>query len=218
MKPTPMLLLISAASLFLSACVAKEITEKPASAALAPMPKPEHKMGVRVVQLNKLTGQERSYTALSHSDNGRINGESSNGCQWQSIGDRISPSSRWKNCSSKPQWASGENRGMTKRGEIWPLEIGNTVSYEYELIDANGKSHGSRQRNCEVDGQVSVDVAAGTLDTFRISCKTQEGDKLRTDLYYFSPELAQPVKHIERRTGEAKPRRHNEYLRSEQTT
>ncbi len=215
MKYFSVLLSATVCSVLLSACGAKSISDPPSSTELAPMPNPELQLNQRVVQFNKLTGKERSFTALRVDANGVYSGESSNGCQWTTFGERVSPSLTLNGCGSSAQWLSGENRDMEKEGEIWPLQVGKTVSYRYELIDGNGKSHGVRVRNCEVDSQVSVNVTTGSMDAYKVICTTQEGDKLRTDSFCFSPELARVVKHVEQRTGESGPRRHNEYLRTQ---
>jgi len=216
MKTVSKLFCASVSSILLFACAAKPlINDAPAINALAPMENPGLTLNQRVYSLNKKTGNEVYHVATSIDENGFVSGVSDGNCTWKSRAEGVAPTFWWKNCGDNPQWASGENRGLSKQGELWPLTVGNTVSYSYELIDATGKSHGSRQMNCEVDSQVSVDVAAGLLDAFRVVCKTQEGSNLKTDYHYFSPELKQKVKRVQLRSEEQEPRRHTEYLRTE---
>jgi len=179
------------------------------------MEKPAIAENLRVHEMNKLKQEETYYEFLEAGDNGAFTGRSKNGCNWTTIGDWVSPSPSWKDCSKDPKWHSGENRNLTKKGEIWPLKVGNSVSYSYKQINAQGIDTGKKTRKCKVTDSVNIDVAAGNLDTYKIVCKRIDGSWSETQTFYFSPETRSPVKYV-RTTSSEGITRDTEFLRYQQ--
>lgn len=201
-------------SSLLTAC-ATTTPEAPAKNELSPMENPVKTVRHRIVQFNVLKGEERYIDYTDHQDDGTYTGTNSDGCSWTGWGELIAPPMSWNNCGDNPQWNSGENRDIKKNGEIWPLVLGNTVKYTYTQVDANGKSHGKRTRKCKVVEQVNLDISAGVVDAFKITCTRTNGSYKRTQHVYFSPELNAEVKYVESDSNDG-VKRNLEYLRMEE--
>lgn len=217
-KPTlaPAALTLTIAALALAACVAKStIKENPVAAELAPMQKPVRAVNHRNYELDTLTNTEIYYDHLAATDGTTLNGRNHKGCQWQATDDVMTPTSAWANCGSNPEWQAGEHKDMVKSGEIWPLAVGNKVSYSYFQVNARGNQQPEKvTRTCEVKNTVNIDVAAGNLDTFKVVCVRKKGDWSKTWTVYYSPALAQHVKFVRQSSNNGIE--HNvEYLRSE---
>jgi len=171
------------------------IEEKAATAELQPMEKPAL-VAQRIHQIDKKNGEELYYERIDINADGSNTGRNSKGCSWEGNGDLIAPALSWKDCGSNPEWIKGENRNLTKKGEIWPLEVGNEVTYRYTQVNALGKEKGRKTRKCKVASQVNVDVASGNHDAFKVVCKRQDGDWSQTRVWYFSPATQSAVKFI----------------------
>jgi len=200
----------------LAGCVmTPAIKESPVTAELAPMVKPTIQAKQRIHEVDNLKAENSYYDYIELNADGSQSGLNKNGCSWDGLGDLISPALTWKNCSDDPEWHSGKNSDMTKKGEIWPLIVGNTVSYTYTQINALGKSTGRKTRKCKVQDVVNIDVAAGTLDTYKVVCKRSKGSWSEKQTWYFSPKLQSSVKYVRSSSSEGVTR-DTEYLRSEQ--
>jgi len=156
----------------------------------------------RYHQLDKLNGQERFYERVDVQSDGTHMGNTSDGCSWEGADDLFSPAITWNNCGSSDEWKNGENANLTKKGEIWPLVVGNQVSFSYDQINALGKNTGKKTRKCEVLSQVKIDVAAGNLDTYKVRCVRRKGDWSQTQIWYFSPEMNSDVKYVRSSSSE----------------
>lgn len=207
---------LAAVTLMATACaVTSTVEENPVAAELAPMQKPVLSAGQRVYQFDQLKNEEKYYEILEIRADGTHVGQSSNGCKWEASSDHVSPSLSWEECSTNPDWHSGENRDIKKKGEIWPLEVGNKVSYSYTEINAHGKNTGKSKRSCKVEDTVRIAVSAGELDAFKVVCKRSKGNWSQTRVYYFSPELGMNAKFVQSSSSKG-VEDNSEFLRIEQ--
>lgn len=178
------------------------VTENPASAKLDAMEMPELKPGTRVVQIDKLSGNERHYDILSMNEDGSHKGINQDGCEWQSLGDHIAPAMSWGSCGGSGEWSSGENRNISKSGNIWPLAEGNKISYTFTQVNGRGEVKGTTKRNCKVNGQVNIETALGSMDTYKVTCVRRKDSWSQTRVYYFSPEHDHVVKFVQSSSGD----------------
>lgn len=197
-------------------CVATSVVEEnTTSAELAPMAKPTLMLNQRVVQMDEIKGEEIHFEITKINDDGTYSGLNSTGCGWTSMGDFVSPSLSWNDCSTDPEWHSGENKNMKKKGELWPLEIGNKASYTYDQHNARGANSGQRTRKCTVEEVVNIEVNDEQLDTFKVVCKRVQPGWWQTDVSYFSPKKGRSVKWVQTNKNDGVAR-HVEFLRVEQ--
>lgn len=170
------------------------IEESPVSAELAPMTRPSLNLNERIVQMDKISGEEVHFNITKINDDDTHMGLSSNGCGWKSMNDLVSPALSWENCPGDPEWSSGENKNMRKKGALWPLAVGKKVSYTYDQHNARGENKGRRTRKCNVEDVVSVEVNDEQLDTFKVVCKRVQEGWWQTNVSYYSPSKGRSVR------------------------
>ena len=196
-----------------SGCATSNIKENSTAAVLEPMERPALERQ-RFYQLDKKTGEERFYERTVLREDGTYSGVNNNGCQYEAMGDLVSPALSWSGCNGNPKWSSGENKNMEKQGEIWPLKVGNQVSYRYTQVNALGEEQAPTAMKCKVLAQVNIDVASGNHDAFKVRCIRRKSDWSATRIYYFSPELGVELKFV-KSTSSKGVETDYEYLRTE---
>ena len=134
-----------------------------AAGALGPMAKPEQKVGGTWTALKD--GIVYSETLIAR--NGDLatyrNGD---GCEWTDIYWGFAPTLSWANC---PGAGDGANKIVKVTGELWPLEVGKAVSYDYSGVGKDGSPWQAVWR-CEVEAQERITVVSGEYDTFKVVC------------------------------------------------
>lgn len=111
------------------------------------------------------------------------------GCSWRrSTADIYGPSLAWNNCS-KGKWGSGEATEIKKSGRLWPLKVGNKVSYEYTAVNSMGHRNLSAFRKCEVTGTEMVKAGGKDYPTYRVVCSEHSGSRV----YNYAPEVQTTV-------------------------
>ena len=105
------------------------------------------------------------------------------GCSYDGEGF-LSPDVKWENCDG-----STGTQTLTQTGEIWPLKVGNTVSYAGEGTD--GADSWSFKRDCSVIGTAMVTIGTGTIPTYEVVCR--DGSNTRT--WFYSQSHKWPVKY-----------------------
>lgn len=185
------------ALLLTTACstVPKAAGEKPSELTLEPMAMPVPQTQVRYHQKDIKKGADRSFQINSVNDDGSVQGVSNEDCSWTDRADPVSPGINWNKCVDDPDWHSGTVKGLVSKGSLWPLEVGNTASYKFQFVDANGKAGSPNHRRCKVEGVVNIDVAIGNVDAYKVVCKRSKGDWNQTRIWYFSPEYQVSVKY-----------------------
>lgn len=203
-----------ALSMLLISCASKPIiTENPVAAELAPMEQPPA-VSRRVYRIDKLTGAEESIEYTNISADGAFVGTNSSGCTWENQGDLVSPATSWSNCGGSGEWKSGKNVNIKKKGALWPLVVGNKVTYTYNQVNAFGKQQPKTKMSCKVAGVANIDVAAGNVDVYKVECLRRKDTWSLTRIFYFSPEMNEEVKFV-RSTSDDGVTRNVEALRVE---
>ncbi|MEL6999445.1 MAG: hypothetical protein AAFP68_14370 [Pseudomonadota bacterium] len=163
----------------LTAC-APEVETLPVSAKLDPMP-----LRIPVVGDTKVwkVGDEQ-LTRVTVAVNGASqNVEGSDGCSFTED-PGFAPGPVWAGC---PDFTDG-SQSYVKSGEIYPLAIGQKVSYAVKGQNVSGDNW-ETTRNCTVLETVKVTVPAGSFDTFHVSCN----DQFTNRDFYVSPDLGTTV-------------------------
>lgn len=178
MKPFSISIL-SAAALAAAAC-APQVETKPALSELAPMVERLPVVGDTIVWDRNGTQVTRVVTSF---DGKMQTIESSDGCAYTS-GTGYAPSVSWSNCDP---WSDG-TQTVEPSGEIFPLAVGNTMSFKASGKNVDGDTWDT-VRECSVKGTVNITVPAGTFDTYHVSCV----DEWNVRDFYVAPELGQTV-------------------------
>lgn len=215
-KYTKNMMAVSLTIILAASCAATtEVVENSTSAELAPMARPSLVLNQRVVEINKITDEELHYDITKINDDRTHLGLNGDGCSWKAMNDFVSPALSWEGCSDDPDWRNGENKNMKKTGELWPLEVGNEVTYTFDQHNARGEKKGTISRKCTVEDVVNIEVGNEKLDTFKVVCKREEGGWWKTNVSYFSPRKGQSVKFVQTRKNDGLTM-HRELLRIEQ--
>ena len=111
-----------------------------------------------------------------------LNGE---GCQWTRNSWSFAPILSWRNC---PSVSDGFQRITAVEGEIWPLRLGNRISYVWNGYDMSGRTW-TGTRSCVVRDEVHVETITGTHKTYMVRCD----DPWMQVTWYVSPELREVV-------------------------
>ena len=96
----------------------------------------------------------------------------------------LEPDIKWANCGR-----SAGTQTVTKTGEIWPLKVGNTVSYAAKGTD--GTDSWQQTRDCSVVGTAMVTLGTNTIPTYEVVCK----DSSNTRTWFYSQSHKFPVKY-----------------------
>lgn len=147
---------------------------------LAPMSKPTFSAGEKFSYIDLLASNkviESNVTSVSDKGTTFLN---SRGCEYLQT-DPFRTSAVWNNCDG----SGSANVEVT--GDIWPLQIGNTVTQKITGMH-EGESWGGTNR-CEVVSAQNILIQGKNLDTFKVVCK--RGKRVKT--YYMSPEHKRPV-------------------------
>lgn len=108
----------------------------------------------------------------------------SNGCTYTQTNDNtFAPSVKFEGCSGN----TGTQTIQSKSGELFPLKVGNTASWQ---ITGQGDGNTWKTtRRCEVMETVSLTVPAGNFDAFNVICR----DSWNTRTYFYAPEVGANV-------------------------
>ena len=132
-----------------------------APGALAPMARPEQNLGGTWTALRD--GIVYSETLIAR-DGDQATYRNGDGCEWTDIYWGFAPTLSWKGCPG-----DGANKITKVTGEIWPLEVGKAVSYDYSGVGKDGSPWQAVWR-CEVEAQERITVVSGDYDTFKVVC------------------------------------------------
>ncbi len=110
--------------------------------------------------------------------------ERSDGCSWTRTTRGFAPATVWSNCPS-----SGKSAVKVTSDSLWPLEIGNKITYQMKGSSSLFARAWSSRRSCEVIGAVKVKIVSGIYDTFKVICKERWG----TRTWWLSPDVGTAV-------------------------
>jgi hypothetical protein len=113
------------------------------------------------------------------------------GCTWTDDG-WFAPSFQWQDCGG----TSGTSDYSTT-GNIWPLQVGNTESYE--ITGRSERSSWQGTRRCEVTGTALITLKGLEFPTYEVVCK----DPGLIQTWYISPEVGEAIrfKKVHRQRG-----------------
>ena len=179
--------LLALSAILVAGCQSSVVDEQPvAAASLAPFAEPTSRVGDVCRYVNESGEQlEDEVTAI---EGDVVTWRDSRGCTYASPG-YFSPSAWWKDCAD---YSNGTQQAQ-RQGNIFPLEVGSSESWEFSGSDASGSW--SSTRNCEVDSITRVSVPAGSFDAYKVVCN----DQWRERTWYVSPEAGTTVLYTNRK-------------------
>lgn len=151
-----------ALSLFACSCVS--VDEMPSGQLLAPMPKPQVNVGDTWHSLED-GEKEVVITAIAVNGNAVVY-RTNEGCEFTESDWGFGPATQWSGC--RP-FEDGTQTITAREGNLWPLKVGNEVSYDLTGTNVAGGSWDGT-RSCNVESQVSVATVSGKHDTFKVVC------------------------------------------------
>ena len=104
-------------------------------------------------------------------------------CRVKARLDGYARSLAWENCS----WGAWGRQSVSRNGNMWPLKVGNTETWDYE--GGTGSRTWSGTRSCEVKEAVKITVPAGSFDTWHVLCT----ERWWRNQFYFSPKLGTTI-------------------------
>lgn len=145
--------------------------------------------------IDQVTGKKVTWT-VSAVEGDTITITDQSNCSWTASGDLMQPSDTWENCGDG-KWATGGIDGAKIKGSIWPMQVGNKITYSQYFYNAGGDRSGQRHsRKCSVTSMVSVAVGEQMMDAYKLVCSQDYADNLNR-FYWFAPEVGL----VKRRTG-----------------
>ena len=153
----------------------------PEKRGLSPGQVPTYAVGDKLVWREK-DGKNVTFE-VSQVDGNMVAFRMKNGCSWTVRVDGFPPTRSWKNCK-----VGSGSQAYTRRGNVFPLKVGNVESWTYKGKTTKGDTW-SGFRKCEVKGTAQVSVPAGKFETYNIVCT----EKSRRHQWQFSPELGVAV-------------------------
>jgi len=202
-------IIASSLSMLLTACASRPLLEEqPLEQSLSPIDQPEWVVGYRQFLVDAKTGEESSWEIQSIDEEGRVTVKSSNGCEWTVAREWFVGAERWENCGGQP----GIRKVISAEGSLWPLAVGKTSKYKYEML-SEGSAPKIERLNCEVVNEARVTVALGDLDVFRVECVRVNKSSVQTRTWYWSPDVGE-VKYI-RHDSQKGVRRNVDIVRTE---
>lgn len=166
--------------LILAGCVSAPVEETDVTTALPPMSQPA--VGVGHTWKGLRNGKPQTYTIVA--DRGDAwDWEASSGCKFTVSKSGFAPGMKWSNCTG----VDGQQTSALN-GEIWPLQVGKTWSFDFQGSNVKGSSW-EGTRTCEVVTTVNIQTALGPTDTYKVVCRDQWNERT----YYVSPQMKEFV-------------------------
>lgn len=160
-----------------------EVPEVPASAFARLDSAPETRSRI-------LRDSEEVIRTTRRIDDKTVERSDTSGCSFTfSTEDVYGPNLTWTNCSPGP-WGTGRAEDISKKGQLWPLKVGNVVHYKFTTINSEGKKNTFAFRSCEVTGTAMASAAGKEYPSYKTECKEHNG----TRTFYYSPSVATTVR------------------------
>lgn len=169
--------------LYLLAGNAFALTELESITELPPMPGPDsRRIGWEwhFIDQNGKAGHMRKIAG----DDKQASYERTDGCQWTRSTSGFAPAIKWSNCPS-----TGSSSVNILKNSLWPLQIGNSITYK---VSGNSSLIGrawSSRRSCKVNGMVKISIVSGEYDTYKVICEERWG----TRTWWLAPEVGTAV-------------------------
>lgn len=163
---------------------------------MAPAPLPQYREGTAYVYSN---GRTETVVKVAGE---QVTWKSDKGSTYVRYRNLILPQLSWDTKSSH-----GERKTYADPGAMWPLQVGNSTRFSSRKTVRSKTSKGQlsddRRWACSVKGTETVKVAAGTYDTFKLSCtryKTTKRNQWRQDwirTWYYAPKVEHYVLRVD---------------------
>ena len=154
-----------------------QVETSPPSKEMGPAAKANHPVGTTIVVED--LGEQVTWEKTANTDQGSV-WTGSNGCTYTSTNNNpFAPSVKFEGCYGN----TGSQTIQAKSGEIFPLEVGKTVSWD--ITGQSASDSWETTRRCEVVETVSLTVPAGTYDAFHVVCR----DSWTTNTYFYAPDV-----------------------------
>ncbi len=172
-------------SAVLSGCKASNINTTPVGKELAAYSvSPQALNYVRTTK--DLKGKVRS-AELHSIENDLYHYKTSDGYAWANYLNPMLPSPTF----SGEDWGTGTQEMTKVKGAMFPLVVGNKMSYTVKGESTKWPDGWNETRKCEVKSQERVTTEAGEFDTFKVICNSE----WRQRIFYFAPEINDIVLH-----------------------
>jgi len=172
------LVTVALCGIILSGCQAGGgVKTEPVSAVMPAYPVKPNAVGY--TRTTKSIKGKVNTTKLVSVEGDLYNFESSSGATWTNYANPILPSPQW----TAEEWGTGSQRLENVKGAMFPLEVGNKMSFNVVGESTKYPDGWRENRKCEVVAQELVTVEAGDFDAFKVVCN----DQWRKRTWYFSP-------------------------------
>lgn len=179
-------IVLGTSAVLLTGCASgPPLKEEAVSKALAPMPRPERKVGYKIINLRD--GREVVSTLVEQTDTTQTWSDSL-GCRVVVLRTGFAPVLETSNCDGN----SIAQAVTLVRGTPYPLTAGGKWQYSYSGKDGRGNQW-SGQRHCAVQGTSRVKTVSGEHEAYKVVCEDNQGNMSTTFTYYVSPALQTTV-------------------------
>jgi len=170
---------LAVTGIILSGCQATSIKTQPVSKELAAHPVSAQPVGYKRTTKD-MDGTVRTAEVISF-ENGLYQYQTTDGYEWTNHSNPMLPSPTF----SGEKWGTGEQKMTNVDGAMFPLQVGNKMSFTVVGESDKWPDGWKDKRKCKVESQERVTVIAGDFDAFKVVCTSDK----RTRVYFFSPEL-----------------------------
>lgn len=132
-------------------------------------------------------------------DDDKVFWTTQDGSDFVSYSNFILPVISWKTDTR-----SGTRRLDIPSNSLWPLKVGNAITFSAEAVLAPQRGFGDRIEwtetwKCVIDGTETVSVVSGEFGTFRIACRNTQSttDKPQIIVWYYAPSVRHYVRQDE---------------------
>jgi hypothetical protein len=170
---------LAVAGIIVSGCQATAIKTQPVSKELAVHPVSAQPVGYKR-STKDMDGTVRTVEVVSV-ENDLYQYKSTDGYEWTNLTNPMLPSPTF----SGEDWGTGTQKMTNVKGAMFPLQVGNKMSFTVVGKSDKWPDGWNEVRKCEVESQERVTVVAGDFDAYKVVCKSEK----RTRVYFFAPEL-----------------------------
>lgn len=189
-------LMLATSITLLGACASTpNIEDRPASAAIDPIPRPDWSVGMKHEMIDVKDGQPKGYVINELLPDGKVRStslESSTGkpCTWTGSIEWFAPVDSWENCGGSGEWNSGtQSVKLVSGGSLWPLTVGAKAEYRRIPVSSLGNRGTPETRKCEVVGPVAISISLGDFDAMKVQCNTRRWDgAIESRIWYWTAE------------------------------
>lgn len=181
--------------IIVSGCQSASIKTQPVSKELAAHPEIAQTIGYKRTTKD-IDGTVRTSEVVAVK-NDLFEYKTTDGYEWTNYSNPMLPGPTF----SGADWGTGTQKMSAVKGSMFPLKIGNKMSFTVTGKSDKWPDGWIEKRKCKVESQERVTVVAGEYDAFKVVCDSER----RKRVYFFSPEINDIVWH--RNTHKTDPSR-----------